>query len=422
MPGEWTNDFLSVARLETPPASTVLTRALAGSGCGQAAYEAASAPAAGAPSGGRQRLGVYILADPQGSASGRIVVARHDTPVLTGMGETPFNTLARGLGADDIATLREGCMALDMRVTVLGERATPALTWATRVLLIMLGITEGVALDPAAQRAYGRTQLAQLAAATQATAHIALHSESWGADELWLHTHGLQKFARPELELLGVPRAFEAEGRTLILELADNLTQGISLSAGQEVDLDDLGRLMALSVPSDVDHQAPYGRLRLVDVPEPGEQLTTGANRLLLRTVLADASRRASAGDAAGAMEDVERMLAADPDDAGALGFRARLLLRANEPLEALEVAELMQLRAPNDARGLLIQGHALARLGRAREAERAYSQAIDRNPDDAEVYEGRAAAYDQLGQRQQANADRAHAAYLKAQTVYSRS
>ena len=421
MPGEWTIDFLSVARLDAPPASTVLTRALAGSGCGQPAYEPASVPTAGAPSSGRQRLGVYTLADPQGAASGRILVARHDVPVLTGMGDTPFNNLARGLRPDDVSTLREGRMALDLRVSILGEKAHPALSWATRVLLIMLGITEGVALDPIAQRAYGRTQLAQLAATSQATAHIALHAEPWGADELWLHTHGLQKFARPELELLGVPRAFEAEGRTLILELADNLTQGIRLSAGQEVDLDDLGRLMALSVPSDVDHQSPYGRLRLVDVPEPGEQLTTAANKLLLRTVLAEASRRASAGDTAGAMEGVERMLAADPDDAGALGFKARLLLRGNEPHEALEVAELMRLRAPTDARGSLMQGHSLARLGRAREAERAYTRAIELNPDDAEAYEGRAAAYDQLGQRQQATSDRAHAAYLRAQAAYSR-
>lgn len=421
MSGEWTVDFLSVACLETPPTPQVLVRALAGSGCGQADYAPASAPAAGVPSGGRQRIGAYTLRDPEGSASGRIVVARHDQPVLTGMGETPFNTLARGLGADDIQTLREGRMALDLRVTMLDEKALPALAWATRALLVMLGITEGVALDPAAQRATGRTQLAQLAAATEPSAHIALHAEPWGADGLWLHTHGLQKFARPELELLGVPTAFAAEGKTLILELAENLARGIRLSAGQEVDLDDLGRLMALTVPADVDHQAPYGRLRLVDVPEPGQQLGTAATRLLLRTVLAESSRRAEVGDVAGAMEGVERALAADPDDPEALGFKARLQLRSDQPLEALEISELMRLRAPNDARGALMQGHALARLGRAREAERAYTHAIELNPDESEAYEGRAAAYEQLGQRQQATSDRAHAAYLRAQTAYAR-
>jgi tetratricopeptide (TPR) repeat protein len=366
-------------------------------------------------------LGAYTLRDPQGSASGRIVVARHDQPVMTGMSEAAFNTLTRGVGADDVLTLREGRMALDLRVTVLGEQAHLALTWGTRVLLVMLGITEGVALDPAAQRAYGRTQLAQLAAATEPVAHIALHAEPWGADGFWLHTHGLQKFARPELELLGVPSAFEQEGRTLILELAENLARGIRLSAGQEVDLDDLGRLMALTVPADVDHQAPQGRLRLVDVPTPGDQLGTSANRLLLRTVLAEASRRADGGDVAGANEAVERVLAAEPDDAEALAFKARLRLRANEPLDALEVAELLRLRAPNDARGSRVEGLALARLGRAREAERAYTRAIELNPDDAEAYEGRAAAHDQLGQSQPATSDRAHASYLRAQAAYSR-
>jgi hypothetical protein len=421
MPGEWTIDFLSVARLDTPPTPSVLVRALAGSGCGQPDYAPVGQPAAGAPSSGRQRVGFYTLHDPQGSASGRIAVARHDQPVLTGMGESAFTTLTRGIGADDVRTLREGHMALDLRVTVLDEKAQLALAWATRVLLVMLGITEGVAVDPAAQRAYGRMQLAQMAAATEPTAQVAVHVEPWGADGLWLHTHGLQKFARPELELLGVPRAFESEGWTLLLELAENLARGIRLSAGQEVDLDDLGRLIALSVPADVDHQGPYGRLRLVDVPEPGRQLGTSASRLLLRTVLAEASRSAEAGDLTAATERVERMLAADPDNTEALGFKARLQLRANEPLEALAVAELMQVRAPNDARGSVMQGHALARLGRAREAERAYSHAIELNPDDAEAYEGRAAAHEQLGQRQQAAADRAHAAYLRAQTAPGR-
>lgn len=420
MPGEWTVDFLSVARLDTPPADAVLVRALSGSGCGQPEYTPASPPAPGAPTGGRQRLGVYTLRDPKGSATGRIVVTRHDQPVMTGMGAAAFNTLTRGIGADDVQTLREGRMALDLRVTVLGEQAYPALAWATRVLLVMLGITEGVALDPAAQRAYGRTQLAQLAAASAPVAHVALHAEPWGADGIWLHTHGLQKFARPELELLGVPTAFEAEGRTLILELAENLARGIQLSAGQEVDLDDLGRLMALSVPADVDHQAPYGRLRLVDMPAPGEQLGTSAQRLLLRTVLADASRRADAGDTTGALDAVERILAGQPDDAEALAFKARLRLRVNEPLDALEVAELLRLRAPNDVRGPLVEGLALSRLGRAREAERAYTRAIELNPDEAEAYEGRAATYDQLGQPQRATSDRAHAAYLRAQAAYS--
>lgn len=418
MAGEWTVDFLTVARHDDPPADAVLSRALAGAGCGQADYTPDPPPAMGVPPAGRRRLGTYALREPHGFATGRIVVARHDQPVLSGMGDTAFDTLTRGLGDDDIRTLREGRLAVDLRFTVLNPANGAYLTWATRALLVLLGITEGAALDPAAQRGYGRVQLAQLASATTPLAHVAMHAEPWGADAYWLHTHGLQKFGRPELELLGVPQAFEPEGRTLLNELTENLARGVHLAPGQEIDLEDLGRVVALTVPADMDHQAPFGRLRLVDAPAPGEQLGTSAIHLLTRTVLADATRRLEHGDAPGALEDVERMLSADPDDCAALAFKALLRLRAGEPLEALEIGELMQLRAPQDSRGPLTVARALAALGRAREAERAYTRAIELNPEDAEAFAGRAEAYDQLSQPQQAAADRARAAYLSAQSV----
>jgi predicted Zn-dependent protease len=207
----------------------------------------------------------------------------------------------------------------------------------------------------------------------------------------------------------------------MITELAENLARGTQLTAGQEIDLEELGRVVALAVPTDVDHQASFGRLRLVDVPAPAEQLGTTANKLLRRTLLADATRRADHGDSRAAAETIERMLAADPDDCTALTFKARLRLRAHEPLEALEIGELMQLRAPQDARGPLVVGHALTALGRAREAERAYSRAVELSPDDWEAFEGRARAYDLVGQPHQAASDRARAAYLRTQDAISR-
>ncbi|HEY7985040.1 MAG TPA: tetratricopeptide repeat protein [Ktedonobacterales bacterium] len=413
MAEDWTVDFLTVSRHAEPPAQAIVTRALAGAGFGTADYTAAT-PAAGAAPMGRRRIGVYTLTEPNGHATGRIVLARHDGPVLGDMGKTTFELLTRGLGAEDVTTLRAGQLAIDLRVQVVNAANGAYLAWATRVLLVLLGLTEGAGIDPAAQRCYGRMELAQLASATSPTAHVNIHAEPWQQDGIWLHTHGLQKFARPELELLNVPRAFEAEGRALLADLMDMLARGSRLSAGQEVDLDDQGSLMALSVPSDIDHQAPFGRLRLVDAPAPGEQLGTSVRRYLMRSVLAEALRRAARGDVAGAREATERILAADPDDSDALAFKARLRLRAGEPLEALEIGELMELRRPRDARGGVIVGHALAALGRWREAHRAYTRAIERNPDDGEAYAGRAEAADHLGMAGDAAADRARSTYLR--------
>jgi hypothetical protein len=414
MAGEWTLDFLTVARHDEPPAPDVVVRALTGAGLGEVAYPAAMPPDTGSLATGRQRLGAYALREAQGRATGRITVVRHEQPVLVGMGEAPFTVLTLGLGSDDARTLREGRLALNLRVTVADPAGAAYLGWATRVLLVLLGVTEGAAVDPAAQRCYGRVQLAGLTAATSPTAQVAVHADPWGYEAFWLHTHGVQKMGRPELELVGVPRVFVPEARALLRDLIEQLAGGARLAVGQEVDLEELGRLVALAAPCDVDHEAPFGRRRLVDAPAPGTALGTVATRLLARTVLADAARRAVRGDLPAALEAVERLLGALPEDGAALAYKSELLLRTGQALSALEVGELLELRTPGDARGALTVGRALAALGRAREAERAFTRAIGLDPDDPAAYAARAQARETLGQVGEAASDRARAAYLR--------
>jgi hypothetical protein len=412
MPAELALDFLSVSRLDDPPDASIFSRAIAAAGFGMAEYSPASHDES-AGRGGRRRLGVYSLRAARGATTGRLVVARHDRAVLAAMADPAFNVLSRGLDPEDRRTLREGRVALDLRVTSPHPSGGEHLIWATRVLLVLLGLTEGVAMDPATQSCYGRVDLARVASNPGPLAHVVTHAEPWGSDAFWLHTHGVQKFGRPEVEIVGVPRSFEVEGRALLADLAESLARGDQLAAGQEVDLGDVGRLVAVATPTDVDHQAPFGRLRLVDAPAPGEQLGETPSRVLARWVLGDATARADRGDLPGALEIVERALAADPDDGAAQTLKARLLLRAGQPLEALQVGELMELRLPRDWRGPLVIGHALAALGRPTEARNAYTRSIELNPDDGEAFAARAAILDQLGEPREAAADRSRAAYL---------
>lgn len=415
MAAEWVLDFLAVSRHEEPPAEAVFARALGAAGLGTVAY---TPPAPSDPNGsssalGRQRLGSYALAEPGGHATARLSVARHTHPALASMAESAFAGLTHGLGAQDVATLREGRLAFNLRVQVTDGTGALFIKWATKILLMVLGLGDGAAIDPAAQRSYGRGELAALAGAESPAAHVAFHSEAWGADALWLHTHGLQKFARPELDLAGVPQVFAPDARALLADVAERLILGDTLRAGQEIDLDDVGRLVAIAMPADVDHQAPFGRLRLVDEPQPGAEMGAAATGVLERTVLSEARRRAARGDVAGALAAVERVLGANPDDCAALAYKAELTLAGGDALEALAIGELMEVRAPGDWRASLTKGRALAALGRAQEAERAFTRAIDRNPEDPAAFEARAAVRAQLGQAQGAAADQSRAAYL---------
>lgn len=414
MGAEWVLDFLAVSRHEEPPSEAVFTRALGGAGLGAVEYTPAS-PQDPNASGtlGRQRLGSYALTEPGGHATARLNVARHTHPALAGMAEPAFAGLTYGLGAPDVATLREGRLAFNLRVNVVDGTDAIFIKWATKILVMVLGIGDGAAIDPAAQRSYGRGELAALAGAASPVAHVALHTEAWGADALWLHTHGLQKFARPELDLAGVPEVFAPEARALLTEVAESLIRGDELRAGQEIDLGETGKLVAIAMPADVDHQAPFGRLRLVDEPLPGAEMGAAATSLLERTVLADARRTATRGDRAGALAMVDRVLAANADDCAALAYKAELTLTAGDGMEALAIGELMEVRAPGDWRGPLTVGRALAALGRTAEAERNFTRSIERNPEGAEAYNARASVREALGRAQEAAADRARAAYL---------
>ena len=415
MAAEWMLDFLAVSRHEEPPSDAVFTRALGGAGLGTVVYTPAPPddPGASATAAGRQRLGSYALSEPAGRATARLTVARHTHPALAGMAEAAFTGLTHGLGAQDIATLREGRLAFNLRVNVTDGTDAQFIKWATKILLMVLGIGDGAAIDPAAQRSYGRGELAALAGAASPAAHVAFHTEAWGADALWLHTHGLQKFARPELDLADVPQVFAPEARALLTDVAERLIQGDALRAGQEIDLDDMGQLVAIAMPADVDHQAPFGRLRLVDEPLPGAEMGAAATSLLERIVLGQSRRSAATGDVPGALATVERVLAANPDDCAAMAYKAELTLAGGDAMEALAIGELMGVRAPGDWRGALTMGRALAALGRAPEAERAYTRAIERNPEDAAAYLARATVRAQMGNTQAAEADQARAAYL---------
>ncbi|HEU5347106.1 MAG TPA: hypothetical protein VFU63_00710, partial [Ktedonobacterales bacterium] len=386
-------------------------RAIATAGLGAAEYVPRNEPGGG----GRQRLGAYHIDPPGIPVRARVNVSRHDTPVTGGMSESAFNALTRGLVAEDTQTLREGTVALDVRVFAQQDQAIAALDWAMPLLRVLLDLTQGAAIDPAMQRSFGRAEIAHIRP-NDPLAHITIHRELWDAESRWLHTHGLQKFGRPEIDLAAVPHSLEEDGVALLREVAGLLAQGGDLAAGQEIDFEGQGRLVAVGALSDMDHQAPYGRLRLSDAALPGEAAPVGAERLLARLALADAVRRAEARDISGALEILDRVLAANPDDCAALATKAAIALHSGNADEALHLGELMELRVPSDYRGPLTIGMALATMARYREALVALDRAILREPEAAECFDARAQVHERLGNVQPAATDHAHAEYLRRQ------
>jgi tetratricopeptide (TPR) repeat protein len=407
---ELITEYLLISRYSEPPNEATVVQALASAGLGAAEYSPAPPRDPSATPGRRLRVGTYLLRSHAGHA--KLIVARYEGPALDGMGETAFNQLTRRLGPNDIQTLKVGTLALDTRFTGPSLNALETQRWALGVLRALVSLTEGAVVDPQAQTTWGAELLA--AALTGGPrAHLTVHNEAWSADRRWLHTHGLRKFGRPELDLADIPVALEPEGQALLLDVADNLALGEQLSAGQEIVLDELGSLVALPASPDLDHQAPWGRLRLCDVPTPPQRQGVSARLILARMALAEAERLRLNGDLAGALEVIERALAADSDDSEALALKARILLDDGRSHEALELGELMELRQPHEYRGPLVIGLALMAIGRYREALNALDRAIEREPEAAHAYSARGEVYARLGDQRLAAVDRARAVYL---------
>lgn len=413
---ELVTEYLLISRYSEPPTEAIVSKALTSAGLGAVEYIAApprdpNTNPGGAPAR-RVKVGTYALNGPNGAGQARITVARYEGPTLDGMGESAFNQLTRRLSPADVQTLRVGTLAFDTRFT--GPIGIPLETqrWALGALRALVSLTEGAVVDPQAQTSWGG-ELLEAALGAGPRAHLTVHSEAWGADERWLHTHGLRKFARPELDLAGIPVALEPEAQALLLDVADTLALGGELSAGQEVSLDELGSLIALPATPDAEHQAPWGRLRLCDIPTPPHRQGVSARQLLARMALADAERLRAAGDRAAALETIERALGADSDESETLALKARILLDDGRAHEALEIGELMELRAPGDYHGPYVIGLALMTIGRYPEALRALDRAIEREPESASAYSARGDVYARMGDQRLAAVDRARSAYL---------
>ena len=413
-------DYLIVAsRLQIPLA--IFTETLTTQRLGMLEALPGTDDAESAIRAGRQRVlvGRIALRETLGRVEATFAVERHAQPVTNGLAPEALDRLLSDLEGPAQTTVRSGMFAIDAHFTLVDADVGWCLRWAVTALTALATACEGIVIDLAAQRCQTPAALARTRDATP-IAQITLHNEPWGPETRWLHTHGLQKFGQPELEVVGIPQMLEAYGAAVLRSVAEPLAAspsdaGVALRAGMAVECEGAGTLLARNAPVDADHQAPYGRLRLVTQPPPGQEPGNDATEVVVGAALAAASDAMSARDGPRAIEITDRVLVALPDHPTALTLKARLLLAMGQPHDALEIGSFLTTHAARDARGPLVMGMALLALGRQSEALGAFSRAVQRDPEDAAAYEARARLYDRLGQGYEAAADRARAKMLRA-------
>jgi tetratricopeptide (TPR) repeat protein len=394
-----------------PPARQQVERALAAAGLGKIDSWETTSP--GDPPGLVARFAAH---EPDGTATASIEISLQGARVVGEVNRAMFLVLARSLGADDARILKRGQLSLEVEVSVKNTAHLTYLNWTIWLIDVLLNLTEGVVIDPAAQCCRGRAEWEKCAGPFDISRHVALHVTEWERETRWVHSHGLEKFAQPDLELVEVAPSLVREAILLINQIAASLARGAKLRAGQTLNLGPIGEARFINSTSPADHQGPFGRLRLVELTEPASVPANHATTLLCAGAYLEGCHLAETGKVDEALACFDRVLAADPDAEAALGAKASTLLVAQRPEEALEVAQRLENSSQTNPDGPLIAGQAFVLLGRYNEAAHHFTVAIQRSPDDSALYQARARCYLALGRHQEAAADQGRAAFLAAE------
>jgi nucleoid-associated protein YgaU len=97
----------------------------------------------------------------------------------------------------------------------------------------LAGETEGVIIDPLAVRLVlpGEWRVETRLYEIEPREHVTVHLVDEG-DTLWVHTHGLVKFGRPELELYGVPKDLSEVAYAFVMDTGGYVIDGPVIAPG----------------------------------------------------------------------------------------------------------------------------------------------------------------------------------------------
>lgn len=390
------------------PSRQDVEEALEAAGIGKIDHWVTSGP--GDPAGMVAR---FLAREPKGTATASVEISVQGERVVGEVNRAMFLVLARSLGAKDARILKTGQLSLEVQISVQDTTNLTYLNWAVWLIDVLLDLTDGVVIDPAAQCCRGHTEWEKCAGPFDISRHVALHVTEWDGETRWVHSHGMEKFAQPDLEFVEVPPTLVREAILLINQIAATMVRGKKLRPGQTIGLGPIGHAQLSRSTSAADHLGPFSRLRLTQTADPGKAPANHATALLCAGAYLEGCQLAETAQVDEALACFDRVLAAAPRAEAALGAKASTLLVARRHEEALKIAGEMARLNPTNPDGPFIGGQALVALGRYDEAAEQFTAAIRRNPNDATIYQARARCYLAMGRHQEAATDQGKAALL---------
>jgi hypothetical protein len=141
--------------------------------------------------------------------------------------------LRQRLSELDRQALRAANAAFRLSVVRPGADPANAVRFQVQIADALVDRFGGVLLDPQVQLLWGAEswRSAGTAGDLDLRRHLVIHAEDHEAG-LWVHTHGMLRFGKPDLELFEVPPALLERAAELLSEVARYLVSGGEVAAG----------------------------------------------------------------------------------------------------------------------------------------------------------------------------------------------
>lgn len=182
-----------------------------------------------------------------------------------------------GLGDEEWERLENARWMVALELTEVLDQVGDAVLFQMELADRLALLSEGVVLDQEARRYYlpSGWRVANAARPLDAREHVTVHQAPDSQDAVWVHTHGLSKFGRFELEIRDLPETLTEAACRLLMELCQILVNGGILLPGEKVG-DSRSPLCLRLRENEARRHYSAPSLELVDIGDEGKPVESG--------------------------------------------------------------------------------------------------------------------------------------------------
>jgi uncharacterized protein YegJ (DUF2314 family)/tetratricopeptide (TPR) repeat protein len=178
---------------------------------------------------------------------------------------------SKELNEADRATLKDAQIITRVRLVPADTSSPDYLVFMVRLVEAVRQDTEGVVQDAVSHTLWGSEQWTRRIADTSFDGILESHIHFEVLDEgggIWIHSHGMQKFGLPEIEIDGIPPGFASSGLRMMFMVAETLLAAANKGAldfRSPLSIENTPFLFNTAIsPRDDEEHFPIGSLRIL--------------------------------------------------------------------------------------------------------------------------------------------------------------